>query len=78
MKRSRFTKEQIIAILREQEAGLRTALIRPPNHQIETPYTRRRALSASTFQKFRSLEVSSCVAFLNKVSVARLKARGAK
>lgn len=51
MKRSRFTEEQIIAILREQEAGAATADI-----------CRRHAISSATFYawkaKFGGMEVS--------------------
>jgi putative transposase len=51
MKRSRFSEEQIIAILKEQEAGMATADV-----------CRRHAISSATFYKWKSkfggLEVS--------------------
>ena len=51
MKRSRFTEEQIIAILREQEAGAATADV-----------CRKHGLSSATFYKWKAkfggLEVS--------------------
>ena len=51
MKRSRFTEEQIIAILKEQEAGLPT-----------TDVCRRHGISGATFYKWKAkfggLEVS--------------------
>ncbi len=51
MKRSRFTEEQIIAILKEQEGGMPTAEV-----------CRRHGISSATFYKWKSkfggLEVS--------------------
>jgi putative transposase len=51
MKRSRFSEEQIIAILKEQEAGMVTADV-----------SRRHGISSATFYKWKSkfggLEVS--------------------
>ena len=51
MKRSRFTEEQIIGILKEQEAGLPTAEV-----------CRKHGISGATFYKYKSkyggLEVS--------------------
>jgi len=51
MKRSRFNEEQIIAILKEQEAGMATAEV-----------CRRHGISSATFYKWKSkyggLEVS--------------------
>ena len=43
MKRSRFNEEQIIAILKEQEAGMATAEVR-----------RRHGISSATFYKWKS------------------------
>ena len=51
MKRSRFTEEQIIGILKEQEAGMPTAEVR-----------RKYSISSATFYKYKAkfggLEVS--------------------
>ena len=46
MKRSRFSEEQIIAILKEQEAGLPTADV-----------CRRHGVSSATFYKVASVNV---------------------
>lgn len=43
MKRSRFTEEQVIAILKEQEAGMRTADV-----------CRKHGISEATFYKYKA------------------------
>ncbi len=43
MKRSRFTEEQVIAILKEQEAGMKTADV-----------CRKHGISEATFYKYKS------------------------
>ena len=52
MKRSRFSEEQIIAVLKEQDAGMATA-----------DFCRRHGISSATFYKWKSkyggLEVSN-------------------
>ena len=58
MKRSRFSEEQIIAILKEQEAGMVTAEV-----------CRRHGISPATFYKwkgkFGGLEVPTPVSFVS-------------
>ena len=80
MKRSRFTEEQIIAVLREQEAGMKTADI-----------CRKHGISDATFYKWKAkyggLEVSeakrlralalSCYRFIPSDIVLRILPRGA-
>ena len=44
MKRSRFNEEQIIAVLKEQEAGMPTAEV-----------CRRHGISSATFYKWKSM-----------------------
>jgi len=52
MKRSRFSEEQIIAILREEEAGAKTGQVcRKPGISDATFYKRMARLSASDFTK---------------------------
>jgi len=66
MKRSRFSEEQIIGILKEQEAGMATADV-----------CRRHGISAATFYKWKSkyggLEVSEARRLRTLEENARLK-----
>ena len=66
MKRSRFSEEQIIAILKEQEAGMATADV-----------CRRHGISSATFYKWKAkyggLEVSDAQRLRTLEENARLK-----
>jgi putative transposase len=66
MKRSRFTEEQIIAVLREQEAGVPTAEV-----------CRKHGVSAATFYKWKAkfggLDVSECPASAPMRQIGRVE-----